>query len=176
MVFTFIGMPGCGKSSMGRFISSRLNIRALDTDHLIEKNDGRRLQQIINEDGISSFLEKEEATLLSIYDNPIKHLIVSTGGSAVYSEKGMLHLASLGKIIYLKYDFETIRLRLGDFSSRGVVLKEGTTLLDLYTERCALYEKYADYTIECTGVQYGKCQGKTARLIKNCIKRLSKKS
>ena len=176
MVFTFVGMPGCGKSCMGRALSSKLRIRALDTDKMIERKYGKRLQELIDEHGNDGFGKIEEDMLLSIYDNPVNNVIISTGGSAIYYERAMEHLRSLGKVIYLYCSYETIEKRLGDFSARGVVLKPGYTLRDLYDERCRLYEKYADYTVDCDGNGYTVYQNKTARLIKNCIKRHKKQT
>lgn len=176
MVFTLVGMPGCGKSCMGRALSSRLKIRALDTDKMIERKYNKRLQELIDEQGNDGFGKIEEEMLLSIYDNPVNNVIISTGGSAIYYDKAMEHLKSLGKIVYLYCSYETIAQRLGDFSARGVVLKPGYTLRDLYEERTKLYEKYADYIINCDGRDYSVYQNKTARLIKNCIKRHKKQT
>ncbi len=155
MTFTLIGMPGCGKSCMGRAVANKLKLKNIDSDRLIERRDGRRLQTIINEDGIEAFEKAEEETLLSIED---ENFIISTGGSAVYSDRAMRHLKSLGPVIYLYASYETIRRRLGDFSARGVVLKKGQTLKDLYDERCKLYVKYADITVNCDGNAYPRYQ------------------
>ena len=156
-------MPGSGKSCMGKAISGKLKLKNLDTDKLIEKNTGRRLQNIINEDGIDAFRKIEEETLLSLDD---QNMIVSTGGSAVYYENAMLHLKSLGPVIYLYTSYETIKKRLGDFSKRGVVLRPDQTLKDLYDERTKLYEKYADITINCDGNAYTRYQSELILAIK----------
>ncbi len=155
MTFTLIGMPGCGKSCMGRAISSKLKIKNLDSDRLIEKNTGRKLQDIINKDGLEAFKKIEEETLLSLTD---QNFVISTGGSAVYYDRAMQHLKSLGPVIYLYASFETIKRKLGDYSARGVVLKPGQTLKNLYDERTALYKKYADITINCDGNAYPRYQ------------------
>ena len=140
MIFTLIGMPGSGKSCMGKAVASKLKIRNIDSDTLIERNEGKKLWQIINEIGNDGFKKLEEQTLLNFSED---NCILSTGGSAVYYESAMQYLKSLGKIIYLKVDLDIIKERLGDFSKRGIVLKAGQTIDDLYNERCALYEKYA---------------------------------
>ncbi len=155
MTITLIGMPASGKSCMGRALANKLKTKNLDTDRLIEKNTGRRLQTIIDEDGLDAFKSLEEKTLLTLLD---EGYVVSTGGSAVYYESAMKHLKSLGPVVYLYVSFETMKKRLGDFSKRGVVLKEGQTLKDLYDERAKLYEKYADITINCDGVSYPRYQ------------------
>jgi len=155
MTFTFIGMPGCGKSCMGRAISRKLNMRCIDGDRVIEKVTGKRLQEIIDEKGLDGFKKTEEEVLLSINDD---NVIISPGGSAVYYDSVMQHFKKLGKIIYIYVGLETIKARLGDFSKRGVAMKKGQTIDDLYYERCALYEKYADITINCDGNAYPRYQ------------------
>lgn len=158
MIITLIGMPGSGKSCIGRQIASKLKCKQVDTDRLIEKKYGATLAQLIDELGSDGFRKIEEEMLLSIYNNEGENLLLSTGGSAVYSEKGMEYLKSKGKIVYLYCSYETIKKRLGDFSKRGIVLKPGQTLLSLYNERTPLYKKYADVTVNCDGTYYAKYQ------------------
>lgn len=158
MIITLIGMPGSGKSCIGRQIASKLKCKQVDTDHLIEKKYGKTLAELIESLGSDGFRRIEEETLLSIYNNEGENLLLSTGGSAVYSDKGMEYLKSMGKIVYLYCSYETIKNRLGDFSKRGIVLRPGQTLLSLYNERTPLYEKYADITVNCDGTHYSKYQ------------------
>lgn len=153
MIFTLIGMPGSGKSCMGKAVASKLKIRNIDSDTLIEKNEGKKLWQIMEEIGTEGFKKLEEQTLLNF---DVDNCILSTGGSAVYYDAAMKHLKSLGKVIYLKVDLHVIKERLGDFSKRGIVLKPGQTIDDLYNERCALYEKYADIVVNCSGKAFAR--------------------
>ena len=153
MIFTLIGMPGSGKSCMGKAVASKLKIRNIDSDTLIEKNEGKKLWQIMEEIGTEGFKKLEEQTLLNFN---VDNCILSTGGSAVYYDAAMKHLKSLGKVIYLKVDLHVIKERLGDFSKRGIVLKPGQTIDDLYNERCALYEKYADIVVNCSGKAFAR--------------------
>ena len=150
-----IGMPACGKSCMGRALSKKLNMDLLDTDRLIETNTGRRLQDIIDEDGLDVFKQLEEKTLLSIEGD---NLIISTGGSAVYYDAAMQHFKKIGAVVYLYVGLDLIIKRLGDFSKRGVVLKPGQTIEDLFKERTALYEKYVDIVVNCNGNAFPKYQ------------------
>ena len=172
MVFTLIGMPGCGKSCMGRAISRKLKIKNIDGDRVIEKRYGKKLCELISEHGTEAFMKMEEEALLSIEMD--EDFILSTGGSAVYYPKVMEHYREKGKIIYLYCSFEVIEKRLGDFSKRGVVLKPGQTLRDLYNERTALYKKYADIIVDCSGEAYVKYQWRVINSIKyvldNCNK------
>lgn len=162
MTFTLIGMPGCGKSCMARSLSRKLKMKYIDGDKLIECTYGKRLWEIIEEIGIEGFKQIEEKLLLSINDD---NALIAPGGSSVYYPSVMEHCKKLGKIIYLYCSYEIIEQRLGDFSKRGVVLKEGQTLRDLYDERCALYRKYADITVDCSGIAFPKYQSRVINAI-----------
>lgn len=169
MIFTLIGMPGCGKSCMGRAISKKLGIKNIDADKLIEQKYGKKLYELINEFGHDGFKKIEQDVLLSIdFDN----IILSTGGSAVYYSDVMERYKKLGKIIYLYCSYDVIEQRLGDFSKRGVLLKDGQTLRDLYEERTALYKKYADIIVDCSGNDYYKYRSRVLAAIKGTIDNL----
>ena len=167
MVITIIGMPGCGKSCMGRAIAGKLKMKLLDSDRLIEKRTGKKLQELIDELGTDEFRRIEEEALLSIEGD---NLIVSTGGSAVYSDAGMQHLKKLGKVFYLFCSADTIVQRVGDFSKRGIILKPGQTIKDLFDERAPLYKKYADVTINCDGSDYPKYRAELLKIIESYSK------
>lgn len=163
MVITFIGMPGSGKSCMGRAMSGKLKMKLIDADKLIEKRYGKKLQELIDDIGVEEFRKIEEETLLSINGD---NIIVSTGGSAVYSDAGMKHLKSIGKIFYLFCSCDTVKKRIGDYSKRGIVLKPGQTIDDLYNERAPLYKRYADVTILCDGDAFSQYQNAVIRAAK----------
>lgn len=164
MIFTLIGMPGSGKSSIGKAVSKKLAMTCIDGDDLIEKKAGKKLWLLVNELGVEGFKALEEK-VLSEFDED--GCILATGGSAVYSDLAMKHLKSKGKVVYLKVSLEIIKERLGDFSKRGVVLRKGQTIDDLYNERCSLYEKYADITIDCSGNAFSKYQSELIKIIQN---------
>ena len=159
-------MPGCGKSCMGRYISRKLRMKNIDSDKLIERKYKKRLHEIIEEVGVEEFKKIEEETLVSF---DLDNIIFSTGGSAVYYPKAMEHLKSIGKVIYLYCSYEVIEKRLGDFSKRGVVLNPGQTLKDLYEERTALYKKYADIIVDCSGEAYPRYQARVMASIKGIL-------
>lgn len=162
MTITLIGMPGSGKTCMGKALSKKLGMRVVDGDHLIEKNTGRKLQSIINEDGIEEFKRIEKETLLSINED---NIIITPGGSAIYYEDVMNHFKNLGIVIYLYVGTENLLKRLGDYSKRGIVLKPGQTIEDLFKERRPLLEKYADIKINCDGNYYSFYQKDAIRKI-----------
>lgn len=168
MIFTLIGMPGSGKSCMGRAIASKMKIKLIDSDKLIEKRMGKKLQDLIDELGVVRFREIEEETLLSI--DPECDVILSTGGSAVYSSRAMEYLSTKGKIIYLYCSYKTIEERLGDFAKRGIVFKPGQDLYGLYLERVPLYERYSDITVNCDGRAYPRYQANAIKEINKYIK------
>ena len=141
-----IGMPGSGKSTCGVVAAKMLLKNFFDTDLLIQNIEGISLQNIINEKGNDYFEKAEEQAILSL---DIQGSVIATGGSVVYSEKAMKHLKKLGKIIYLHLDYEHMCSRISNLSTRGVVMKNGETLKDMYNERLPLYEKWADYTVLC---------------------------
>ena len=140
----FIGMPAAGKSTIGVVIAKRLGYDFVDTDLLIQKEEGKLLRDIIAERGLDGFLETEDRINAGV---EAEKSVIAPGGSVVYCENAMRHYKEIGVIVYLKASFETIKSRLGDTKSRGVVLRDNQTLKDLYDERTALFEKYADITV-----------------------------
>lgn len=140
-----IGMPSSGKSTVGVIIAKNLGMSFIDTDVILQTNQNRKLQEIINTDGIEKFLEIEESAILSL---ELKNTVIATGGSAVYSEKAMKHLKANGLVIYLNIDMKTVNRRLRNIKTRGVVLSPRQTLEEMYNSRKPLYEKYADITID----------------------------
>ena len=159
-------MPGSGKSCMSRAVSGKLNMKALDADKIIENRIGKKLNEIINELGMEEFRKIEEETLLSINEN---NTILATGGSAVYYDSAMQHLKKSGKIIYLYVSFETMLKRLGDYSKRGIVMRPGQTIKELYDERAALYKKYADIIINCDGTAYSYYRAQVIKAIRDTL-------
>ena len=139
----------------------------IDGDKLIIQQTGKKLQEIIDTEGLDAFKEIERQTLLSIDD---KNAIVTPGGSAIYYDDVMMHFKSLGKVIYLYAGIPVITERLGDFSSRGVVLQSGKTIKDMFDERIPLLEKYADIKINCNGNSFMKYQHMALAKIEELIK------
>jgi shikimate kinase len=139
-------MPGVGKSTIGVVLAKNLGIAFMDSDIVIQQVEKKKLHELIAEHGQEGFLEIEDRVNASL--NP-KTAIIATGGSVVYCENAMKHLNDIALICYLKLSYESIKERLGDLEERGVVLKEGQTLKNLYDERVPLYEKYANITVDC---------------------------
>ena len=146
MNLILIGMPGCGKSTVGVVLAKALGMDFIDSDLVIQKVTGKRLSAIIDESGDAGFREVENRVNA---DLTAENSIIATGGSVVYGEEAMRHLKQIGTVIYLKLSCEAIEERLGDLHARGVSIQPGWTLRDLYNERCPLYEKWADLTVNC---------------------------
>ena len=140
-----IGMPGSGKSTVGVILAKVLGYSFIDSDLLIQKAEKKLLKEIIAREGQEGFLKIENRVNASI---ETEKSVIATGGSVVYCQEAREHLKEIGTVIYLQLDYPILRRRLGNLIGRGVVLKEGQTLKDLYEERVPLYEKYADYIID----------------------------
>ena len=143
-----IGMPASGKSTVGVILAKISGRDFIDADIVIQNKTGKKLSEIIEEKGVDGFVETENRINSQI---EASNAVIATGGSAVYGLEEMQHFKKIGKIIYLKVDFDTLKCRLGNIKERGVVVKKGQTLKDIYDERIPLYEKYADLTIDESG-------------------------
>ncbi len=144
-----IGMPGVGKSTLGVVLAKELGYEFVDADLLIQKQEKRLLKEIIADQGVNGFLAIENAVNAAIEADKT---VIATGGSVIYGAEAMEHLKSIATVVYLKLDYDTLDSRLGSLRGRGVVLRDGQTLRDLYQERVPLYEKYADVTVDEAGL------------------------
>lgn len=143
---TLIGMPGAGKSTVGIILAKILSFGFIDTDVLIQINRQKSLQQILDESSYLKLRKVEEEEILKIN---IDNHVIATGGSAVYSNKVMSHLADISWIIFLKVSVEEIERRIHNFATRGIAKAKEQSFRELYEERQVLYNKYAELTIDC---------------------------
>lgn len=143
-----IGMAGCGKSTVGVLLAKALGMSFLDTDLVIQRREGKKLQEIINGCGLEYFKRAEDAALLSVETD---NTVIATGGSAVYYDDAMKHLKAGGKCVWLALPFDVIERRIRNIKTRGIAIAPGKTLRDVFEERQPLYEKYADITVNCVG-------------------------
>ena len=140
----FIGMPAVGKSTVGIVVAKRLGMQFIDTDLLIQEQEGKLLREIIAEKGQDGFLEIENRVNASVTP---ENAVISPGGSVVYCREAMEHYKKIGTVVYLKASYQTIKKRIRNPKKRGVVLRDGQSFRDLYNERVPFFEKYADITI-----------------------------
>ena len=145
-----IGMPGSGKSTIGVVAAKALGYGFLDSDLLIQAQEGDILENLIEKHGIDGFLAIENQVNRDIV---AKRTVIATGGSVCYCDEAMHALKENGVVIYIKQNYNSIRERVGSLHKRGVVIRKGTTLRELYDERTPLYEKYADVVADLTGCQ-----------------------
>ena len=171
-----IGMPGCGKSTVGVVLAKSLGMDFVDSDLVIQSTMGATLAQLIEQHGDDGFRDIENRVNASI---DVQNSIIATGGSVVYGAEAMAHLKCIGTVVYLRLTCENITERpaglnrhaagmkvaqplgdvlarqteVDDLHARGVTIKPGWTLRDLYNERCPLYEQYADIVQDCDGLR-----------------------
>ena len=140
----FIGMPAVGKSTVGVVVAKRLGKRFVDVDLVTQEQEKKLLREIIADVGEDGFLKVENRVNAGI---EAENSVISPGGSVVYCEEAMRHYKEIGTVVYLKASYQTIKRRIRNPKKRGVVLREGQTLRDLYNERVPYFEKYADITV-----------------------------
>ena len=146
MNIILIGMPGCGKSTVGVVLAKAANMDFIDSDLVIQKRMGAKLSQLLDEHGDAGFRAIENHINAEL---DAQNSVIATGGSVVYGEDAMRHLKEIGTVVYLRLSYNAIEDRLGDLHARGVTIQPGWTLRDLYNERCPLYERWADVVIDC---------------------------
>ncbi len=160
---TLIGMPGAGKSTIGVILAKMLSYAFMDTDILIQINQQKSLQQILDESDHLHLRKIEEKEILKIH--PIHH-VIATGGSAVYSEKAMDHLKNISTVVFLQVDYNEIKKRIHNITTRGIAKSAHQTLRDLFEERQVLYARYADITVDCAGLDQDELAENICRTVK----------
>ena len=157
---TLIGMPGSGKSSVGRALAGRIGYQFLDVDREIERRYGMKLSAVLDQYGDDGFRTVESEVNASLQPH---HTVLAPGGSVVYGQRAMEHLRSIGAVVYLRLSCPLIAERLGNLHDRGVTIRPGQSFEDLYNERCPLYERYAHIAVDCEGLGI---QGVTAEILR----------
>jgi len=146
-----IGMAGAGKSTVGVLLAKAMSRSFVDTDLAIQAAEGRRLQDILDTEGIDAFRQIEEKQVLAL---SVQGAVIATGGSVVYSPRAMAHLKASGALVYLCLPAEALEARVTNLDSRGIVMAPGQTFAEVYNERRPLYECYADLRIDCAGLSH----------------------
>ena len=146
-----IGMPGSGKSTIGVILAKKSSRDFIDTDVLIQSNEHRSLQDIVDKDGYMALRDIEEKWVLTL---DVKNTVVATGGSVVYSEKIMNHLSDLGSIIFLDLSLANLEKRITDYDQRGIARRPDQGFTELFEERFELYRRYAQITLACDDLNH----------------------
>lgn len=167
MNVVLIGMPGCGKSTVGVLLAKVMRFGFVDCDLLIQRRYSTSLQNIIDTKGLQCFLQREEDTILRMNED---NAVIATGGSAVYSQKAMEHLKKNSVVVYISLPLEEIEKRLVNIRTRGVAMEKDSTIGMLYEERSPLYEKYADITVNANSQGIEETVEKVAKEIEEYIK------
>ncbi|MFT5082839.1 MAG: shikimate kinase [Lentisphaeria bacterium] len=152
-----IGMPGSGKSTLGEKLARRLNKTFIDTDRLIQAQEGTTLQDYLNKNGFLALRQVEEQVIV---EGEFYNAIVSTGGSVIYSAKALQALSHFGPLVWLDISYKTLMKRVTNQQSRGLACAPGTDLCTLYNERHPLYERYAEFRLDANDCEIDEaCQG-----------------
>ena len=159
-----VGMPGSGKSTTGVMLAKALGLDFIDTDILIQLREEKTLHDILRDRDYLHLRQLEEEVLLN---HKFNNMVVATGGSAIYSEKGIEHLKQFGTIIYLKADISELRERVGNLVQRGVAAPKGMTFEDIAAEREPLYEKHADMVVHTQGLNANEVLQLTLECLEN---------
>lgn len=167
---SLIGMPGAGKSTLGKPLAARLQCRFYDTDALLEARFGMSLQAWLDQQDYLQLRQQEEQLLL---EQDFERSVVATGGSVVYSESAMRRLLALGPCIFLDISCATMLQRIGSGGNRGLAISKGTGLQDMYEERKPLYQKWASVTLDCNSGSVADLTNKLELLIKESFKKLN---
>lgn len=144
-----IGMPGSGKSTVGVLLAKQLGLGFVDTDLLIQQQAGATLQEIVDVDGYQVLRQVEEDVLLQL---EVERHVISTGGSAVYSQAAMAHLAGHGTVVFLDIPLDEVMKRIGDHRQRGISRRPDQSIDALFEERLSLYRRYADVIVRASGM------------------------
>ncbi|WP_446425129.1 homoserine kinase [Mailhella sp.] len=148
----FIGMAGAGKTTVGRLVARSLDWAFADSDHIIEAAYGAPLQDITDALGKEAFIDLEAEIVSGLR---FQRTVIATGGSVIYRQSTMEHLASLGPILYLDVPMKTILERIARNPDRGLAIAPGQTVEDLFRERETLYRRYADVIVDTAGIGAG---------------------
>lgn len=140
-----IGMPGTGKSVVGRALAERLNFTFVDVDDLIVDSAGKPLPEILRTEGLEAFLALEGQVGENL---DCERHVIATGGSMVLSEKAMEHLKKDSITVWLETPLSQISERMPeDLWDRGIAAAPEMNIREIYEQRKPYYAKYADLII-----------------------------
>ena len=147
-----VGMPGCGKSTLGVILAKELGLDFIDTDIVIQNMTGELLQTTLEREGVTGLLDREQQAIVSLdFSENGRKSVVSTGGSAVLREESVKHLKRNGVCVYIKLELSEIEKRINNRSTRGIAAGKDETLADIYAYRTPFYENCADVVVDCDG-------------------------
>lgn len=140
-----IGMPGTGKSVVGKALAERLGYTFVDVDDLIVREAGKSLAEILRQSGLEEFLALEGRIGREL---EAENTVIATGGSMVLSPEAMAHLKRNGVAVWLETPLSRITERMPeDLTDRGIAAPSGMTIRQIYEQRAPLYAQYADLVV-----------------------------
>lgn len=139
-----VGMPGCGKSTVGVVLAKTLGMDFIDTDLIICKKEGATLQKIIEKKGLDYFAEIEKGVGMGL---ELTDTVIATGGSMVLYREAMEHLKETGIVVFIDVKLSELQRRITNITTRGITFEKGETLSDIYLSRRPHYEEYANITV-----------------------------
>ena len=159
-----IGMPACGKSTVGVLLAKTLAAGFVDTDLILQRQRKNTLQKLIDRYGLDRFRDFEDEALLAVTET--EDVVVATGGSAIFCDRGMRYLKQNGICVYLELPLNELQKRLSNIKTRGIACRRGESLSDIFAERSPFYEKYADVRIDCSALTAEETVDKIIKMIK----------
>ena len=147
-MISLVGLPGSGKSTVGRHLAKRLHVPFLDSDHVIEQRLGCSIREYFDREGEDRFRDIEEAVIDELTAAPSG--VLSTGGGAVLRPQNRRHLRDRGTVVYLNSSPEDIYKRLRHDTQRPLlqVADPLGKLRDLHAARDPLYREVAHFTVD----------------------------
>ena len=139
-----IGMPGSGKSSVGKILAESLDMDFCDVDEYIEKSEDKSIKEIF-EQGEGHFRAIESAAIAKLSQK--KNTVIATGGGVILCSQNMVNLKQNGIIFFINRPIDQI-VRDIDISIRPLLAKDINRIYKLYNERYQLYKKYSDFEIQ----------------------------
>ena len=137
-----VGMPGCGKTTIGTALAKALHREFLDADAVLEERAGRSITEIIPQDGENAFRAMESAVLLDLGKQ--SGLVIATGGGCVTRPENYPSLHRNGTVVWLKRP-------IADLPTEGRPLSKAGHLEEMYRKRAPMYQAFSDFSVENTG-------------------------
>jgi len=148
VIVYLVGMPGAGKTVVGRELAGRLGVPFIDLDTEIEREQGRPITEIFEAEGEAAFRALEAAALVKAgADDPA---VVSCGGGVVLEPANRIALRNTGTVVYLDVALDVLRERVRPADDRPLIREEGD-LERLLAERGPLYREFAGHVVDGSG-------------------------
>lgn len=142
-----IGMPGCGKTSLGKELSRKLKLDFVDVDEYIVKKNNMSIEEMFKKSE-EYFRDKETQAIWEL--SKLDNTIIATGGGVIKKEENMKLLLNCGYVVFIHRKPEEI-IHTVDISSRPLLKSDSKRIYDLFNERYELYKKYSNLTIDNSG-------------------------